>query len=386
MTAWPVLLVLLASAAPPVEVSMLNGDQHVGTLETLSTDEAVLKTPTGSNKLAATELLSIRVPSVATIPATVSMFEVLLTDSTLLRVTKYQTNSTVATVSHPQMGDLKLPLTAIQAVRFAAPDSKVDGTWKQLLAKASRKDQVAIRKNDVLDHLDGVVGSIDETTVKFQLDGDDIPVKRERVFGLIYAKREPATAKTTASIETATGDHLAARTVSWDGENWKVKLATGTEITAPSASIQYIDYTQGKIAYLSNLEPRDVKYTPFFDISWDYRRDKCMDGRPISFGNKSYAKGLSLHSLTVLKYRSGGDYRRFQTVMGIDEHFSGNVDVVIKGDGRVLFKGPVRAGQPPQNLDLDVTGVVELEITVGFGEDELDIGDRLILADAKLVK
>lgn len=386
MTAWPVLLVLLASATPPVEVSMLNGDQHVGTLEKLSTDEVVLKTPTGSNKLAATELLSIRVPSVATIPATVSMFEVLLTDSTVLRVTKYHTTSTVATVSHPQMGELKLPLATIQAVRFAAPDSKVDGTWKQLLSKASRKDQVAIRKNDVLDHLDGVVGSIDETTVKFQLDGDDIPVKRERVFGLIYAKREAATAKTTASIETATGDHLSARTVSWDGENWKVKLATGTEITAPSASIQYVDYTQGKIAYLSNLEPRDVKYTPFFDISWDYRRDKCMDGRPISFGNKSYAKGLSLHSLTVLKYRSGGDYRRFQTVMGIDEHFSGNVDVVIKGDGRVLFKGPVRAGQPPQNLDLDVTGVVELEITVGFGEDELDIGDRLILADAKLVK
>lgn len=386
MTAWPALLILIAAAAPPVEVSTLNGDQHVGTLEKLTADEAILKTPSGSNRLAATELLSVRVPSVTTVPATVSMFELVLTDSTLLRVSKFQTTSTEAIVSHPQLGDLKLPLATVQSIRFSAPDSKVDGAWKQLLSRSSKKDQVAVRKNEVLDHLDGVIGSIDEMTIKFQLDGDDIPVKRERVFGLIYAKRETPPSKTTASIDLATGDRLAARSVSWDGEAWKVKLATGTEITVPATTIQYIDYTQGKIAYLSNMEPRDVKYTPFFDISWDYRRDKCMDGRPISFGNKSYAKGISLHSLTVLKYRSGGDYRRFQTVMGIDEHFSGNVDVTIKGDGRVLFKGPVRAGQPPQALDLDVTGVVELEITVGFGEDELDIGDRLILADAKLVK
>jgi hypothetical protein len=386
MTAWPALLILIAAAAPPVEVSMLNGDQHVGTLEKLAADEAVLKTPAGSNRLPAAELLSIRVPSVTTVPATVSLFEVLLTDSTLLRVTKYQTTTSEAMVTHPQLGDLKLPLATIQSVRFAPPDSKVDGTWKQLLTRSSKKDQVAVRKNDVLDHLDGVIGSVDETTIKFQLDGDDIPVKRERVFGLIYAKRDTIPGKTTASIDLATGDRLAARSVSWDGENWKVKLAAGTDFTVPATSIQYVDYTQGKIAYLSNMEPRDIKYTPFFDLSWDYRRDKCLDGRPISFGNKSYSKGLSLHSLTVLRYRSGGDYRRFQTVMGIDEHFSGNVDVTIKGDGRVLFKGSARAGQPPQNLDLDITGVVELEITVGFGEDELDIGDRLILADAKLVK
>ena len=92
------------------------------------------------------------------------------------------------------------------------------------------------------------------------------------------------------------------------------------------------------------------------------------------------------YSVTVLKYRIGGDYRRFQTIIGINEKFRGNVDVVIKGDGRVLFKGAARAGQAPQPLDLDVTGVVELEITVGYGEDELDIGDWLHLADAKVVK
>jgi hypothetical protein len=40
---------------------------------------------------------------------------------------------------------------------------------------------------------------------------------------------------------------------------------------------------------------------------------------------------------------------------------------------------------PPIKLDLDVTGIVELELFVDFGEGA-EVGDCLDLADAKLVK
>ena len=389
MTAWPALFMLIAAAAPPVEVATLNGEQHVGTLERLSAEDVVLKTPTGSTRLGAAELLAIRLPgAAATAAPTESLFEVRLVDATLLRVTAYTAGVTEARVTHPVLGELKLPLTAVQSVRFASPDSKVDSAWKLLRTSTSQKDQIAIRKNDVLDHLDGVIGSLDEATIKFQLDGEDIPVKRERVFGIVYSKRDAVVGKIAATVDLTSGDRLTAKTVSWDGDAWKIKLVSGTEVPLPTTSVHLVDYTLGKITYLSDMKPRDVSYTPFFEsvFVWEYRRDRGMDGQPISFGTKTYAKGLSLHSVTVLKYRIGGDYRRFQTIIGINEKFRGNVDVVIKGDGRVLFKGAARAGQAPQPLDLDVGGVVELEITVGYGEDELDIGDWLHLADAKVVK
>lgn len=386
MTAWTAMLILIAAAAPPVEVATLNGDQHVGTLERLSAEEVILKTPTGSTKLAAAELLAIRIPGTAAVPPTESLIEVRLTDATLLRASAYTTTATEARLKHPLLGEFKLPLSTVHSVRFAPPDPKVDAGWKELLTRVSRKDQVAIRKNDVLDYLDGVIGPLDETTVKFQLDGDDIPVKRERVFGMVYSKREVSTAKTAAAIDLATGDKLSARTVTWDGEAWKLKLVSGAEFSVLATSVQIVDYSQGKIAYLSNMEPRDIKYTPFFEVKWEYRRDRGIDSQPITFGTKTYSKGLSVHSATMLRYRLGGDYRRFQTIIGINEKFAGNVDVTIKGDGRVLFKGPARANQPPQPLDLDVNGVVELEINVGYGEDELDIGDWLHLADAKVLK
>ena len=388
MSAWP-LLVLCLTAAPPVEVTTLKGEQHVGSLERLSGDDVVLKTPTGAMTIPAAELLALRVPSAATTPAVgETAADVRLTDGTRLRATNFASNGIEASIAHPQLGTLKLPMTVVQSVRFAVPDAKVDAAWSQLLDKTPKKDQVAVRKGDVLDHLDGVIGSLDETSVKFQLDGDEIPVKRERVFGLIYARRENVSSKAVAAVDLSSGDRLAAKVVSFDGEAWKVKLASGTEVTVPMPLVQTVDFSLGKIAYLSNLEPRDVKYTPFFDFVWEYRRDRSLDGKSLSLGNKVYAKGLALHSLTVLKYRLGGDYRRFQAVMGIDDDIrvAGNVDVVIKGDGRPLFKGAARVNQPPQPLDLDVTGVVELEITVDYGDDKLDIGDRLHLADAKVVK
>lgn len=388
MPAWS-LLVLCLTAAPPVEVTTLRGEQHVGSLERLSGDEVILKTPTGAVTMSAAELLTLRVPSAAATSTTgETTADVRLTDGTRLRATKFSSNGTEATVEHPQLGSLKLPMTVVQSVRFAPPDAKVDAAWNQLLDKTPKKDQVAVRKADVLDHLDGVIGSLDETTVQFQLDGDEIPVKRERVFGLIYARRENLSGKALSAVELSSGDRLAARTVSFDGEAWKVRLASGAEVAVPMGLVQSVDFSLGKIAYLSNLDPRDVKYTPFFDFVWEYRRDRSLDGKSLSLGNKTYAKGLALHSLTVLKYRLGGDYRRFQTVMGIDDDIrvAGNVDVIIKGDGRPLFKGTARVNQPPQPLDLDVTGVVELEITVDYGDDKLDIGDRLHLADAKVVK
>ena len=83
--------------------------------------------------------------------------------------------------------------------------------------------------------------------------------------------------------------------------------------------------------------------------------------------------------------------------MGIgDEVPIGDVDVTVKGDTKTLFKGSAKANEPaekgtvrrasPQLLDIDVTGIVELELFVDFGSDKRDIGDRLYLANARAVK
>ena len=113
------------------------------------------------------------------------------------------------------------------------------------------------------------------------------------------------------------------------------------------------------------------------------------DGGPLRLGNKIYSRGLCIHSKTLLKYRLGGEYRRFQAVTGIDHLVAsngyGDCRLVISGDGKKLLEADVKAKDSPRPLDLDVANVVNLEVLVDFGGN-LDISDHLDLADAKLVK
>ena len=395
------LLVLLTVAqVPAVEVQTLSERQLQGTLESLTANSAILKTGSGSESIPTTDLLKLRSVSPASAPAIESIV-VRLVDDSQLRVRTFLSSGTVVTVTHPQLGELRIPVASVSSVRFAAVDSKVDPEWNQLIERAPKKDMIAVRKGDVLDHLDGIVGSMNDATLQFQLDGDDIPVKREKVFGLIFSKRESSARKSVAQVELSSGDLLSAKQIEWNGTKWLVRLVTGLETQIAPESLKMIDYSISKFTYLSDLEPRGMKHTPFFGEFSDfnvfaYRRDKDFEGNRISLGHKTYAKGLAIHSKTVLKYRLGGDYRRFQAVMGIgDEINRGNVDVTVKADEKVVFNGPVKVGEngaqgarrpAPQVLDIEVSGVVELEILVDYGSDKIDIGDRLYLANARLVR
>ena len=402
MNALCVLLSLILSDTPTVEVSTLAGDQFQGQLETISAESVTIKSDSKTQSIPVSDVLMIRSASQAAGKQPEANIEVRLVDGTRLRVTQVSSTSKIATALHPELGELKIPVSNVSSLRMNATDTKLDTDWKQLLERPMKKDALVVRKGDVLDHLDGIIGSVSDTTLQFQMDGDDRAIKREKVFGLIFSKRDSMAKKAVAQVELASGDQLAVRQITWDGSNWKSKLVSGLDIDITPTLFKSIDFSLGKVMYLSDLEPRSVKLTPYFDIPIsfpinEYRRDKNFDGSRISLGDKSYSKGLAIHSLTQMKYRLGGDYRRFQAVMGIgDEVPFGDVGVVLKGDGKTLFAGPVKATEvdskggsqrcTPQALDVDVTGVNELEIVVDFGSDQRDIGDRLYLANARAIK
>ena len=98
-------------------------------------------------------------------------------------------------------------------------------------------------------------------------------------------------------------------------------------------------------------------------------------------------RGLALRSRTRLVFRLPGKFNRLRAVAGIDdadqEH--GHVRLSIEGDGRVLFDGAIAGGQPPQELDIDLSGVKRLTILVDYGEQG-DVGDFLDLCDARILK
>lgn len=391
MPAWNLIMLAAFAGLPAAELQTLKGDAHQGQLVELTATNVVLRNGDTNVKLPIAEVLEIRLPeSKSSELPLAGGARVALRDGTQLLGTRYSVAGNQATLETAHYGRLSLPLNAVASVRFGAPSQKLDAAWDGLVQRDAKKDLLVIKKGDVLDQLAGVVGNIDaapNAKVKLLLDGDEIPVNLEKVYGIIYARPAASAAKGTCQIAMSNSDQLQVQQITWNGTALQAKLVAGPEITLPLERVRALDFSSGKVRYLSQLEPREVKYVPFFDITWTYHRDRNLDGGPLRLGGKTYRRGLALHSRTLLRYRIGGEYGRFQAVMGIDEVVDrqGDVHVVISGDGKVLHESDVRGVDPPKPLDLDVTGVRDLDILVDFGGD-LDIADHLDLADAKLVK
>lgn len=392
------LLTLLVAAAPPVEITSLSGQQQTGTLVNITAKELSLQPESGPVQTIPTaDLLEVRRKTdkaAASEPADAAIVRVALTDGSQLQLQDVATTAKELRGRHALLGDVALPITAVHSVRFAPPSSKFDPLWTPLKEKGAKTDMVVLQKPEVLDHLDGVIGAIDQATIKFLLDGDEIPVKREKAFGLIYA-RKPSNAKLAARVELSNGDIVAVKSVAADGEQWKLEPLAGAAWQLPIEGVTVVDYSLGKVVYLSSLEPRSVNYTPSEKIEgsteeffWKFRRDRSLEGKPLRLGQKTYARGLAIHSETELKYRLGGEYRRFQAMLGIDDEITkyGVTGIRILGDRKELYSGECLPRRPVIPLDLDVSNVVELDIIVNFGSDKLGIGDRIHLADARLVK
>jgi hypothetical protein len=148
-----------------------------------------------------------------------------------------------------------------------------------------------------------------------------------------------------------------------------------------------LDFSQGKLTYLSDVEPVKVVETSTLERVDHYRRDKNLDDGPIRLAGKQYPKGLALHAYAELVYDIGGQYKEFKTVLGVDDQVGGNsnVKVTVEGDGKELFTAEVRRKAEPRPVTIDVRNVKLLRIVVSSA-NLLDLGDHVDLADAKVSK
>ncbi len=389
----PILFVAAAVAAPPVQLSTLAGDEHRGELVQLNATSLTLSENGNEVELPLAELLGVRFTAASSVkPAAGKTARATFTDGTQIDCSKLTTTGRMAVLESPQLGRFDVALPALANIRFDDEVAAVEETWQKLCARELKRDLLVIKKKGdvvVLDHLEGLVGEIDEKQIKFLLDGQQIPLQREKIFGVIYARRTAEQEKPLCEALLHGGGRLQIKRLVWEAGRFTATLSAGSQVEFPAAVLEELDFSLGKVRYLSQMKPREVKYTPFFDIVFKYRRDRNLDGGPLRLGKRTFSRGLCIHSRTFLRYRINTDYRRFKAVMGIDYAVArigrGDVHVVISGDGRTLLETDVRGGDESREIDLDVSDVRDLEILVDFGGD-LDISDHLDLADARVTK
>jgi hypothetical protein len=380
-------LVLAFADGPQVDVATLNGQQKTGELVSVDAKEWKLRVNGREESIAASDILTATWPP-ATAKLEAAPFELKLIDGSKLAVTQATLEGDWLTVESASLGKQKLARTTIASLRLGAPAGPIEQSWADLSQRDKKQDMLVIRKNDVLDFVEGVVGKITATDVQVLLDGEPVTVKREKVFGVVVYQRATSNQKPVGSLELMNGDKLFARSVVLTNGQFQVTLPTGGEASVPLIQVRRVDFSLGKLTWLGDLKPRDMKHDfILMDGLPEYGVDRSLLGERLRVGDKFFDRGVWIHSKTRLKYRLEGDYSRFQAWMGIQSSHTGNVHVEFLADGQKLLAADVMAGaKAPQRVDLDLKGKFVLEVVVDYGDDGDDIGDHLTLGDARLTK
>jgi hypothetical protein len=396
MPGYAYLLAGLLAAGPAVTVVPLTGEPQTGALSELTAEAVVLEAAAGAETIDLDSLRSLQFEGVeppdefADPPAA----EVVLTDGTRLAATAFASQLMEATIDVELIGPVRLPRSALRAVRLASPE-KVTARWSELLERENAADMLVVRKQDALDFVEGTAGDVGATEITFLLDGQSRTLPRERAFGIIYARPTSEPPRPTMVVHVGRSS-LQSASLSLDPSQATAALAAGPLVPLPRDAIRSVEFS-GRVRFLGDLTPA-VELPSGVAVEEQYRyfrRGTEPFGAPLRIGaDEIIARdGLWMHSGVTARYRINRDYRRLAALVGMDHNVAGNrqVRLVISGDGQPLFDETIAWTDDAREIDLDVSGVRDLEIEARRTEDSLEnnlfgIQEHLDLGNIRLIR
>lgn len=276
-------------------------------------------------------------------------------------------------------GSLTAPLSWCTAIRLKE---------KASLPERPARDIVVLEK----DRVEGEIQGVTAGKVNIELgSGKPVPLDIARVYGMALKPRDrPADTRSglVLSIDLGGGERLTGRWVKLDADVLTVKLDWDRPLDIPIASISSVEVKNGKLVYLSDLKPAEVRETPYLDGSFPLRADRSVAGRPLRLGGKTFRRGLGVHSKSDLTYTLDGGYQTFNATIGVDDAVTGQGSVIFRvfGDDKLLYESPImRGGDTPQEVKVPVKGVLLLRLEVDYA-DNGDVADHADWAEARLLR
>ena len=357
MTTTAILLWSLTGALP-VEAMTLDGDTVAGELVSLTRNETVIDVAGETRSLSLDDLHEVRLTENANVNVVRRRArpEVRLVDGTRTSIDQATSTATSTDADVRSAGGTG----GAQASRARPPlgENRQSGrrrhgmpwsTGKRATISSSFVRETRSIKSGC------VVTGVETDAVKFLLDGEPVPIPRARVFGIVFANQPAESSSAVGRIDLAGGDSFQVSSVEWDGQAFRAVLVAGATVRLEADDVVSLDFSLGKIRYLSDMDPSAVRYAElelsvakeFPEIAADllrYRRGQTREGRPLQVGGREYTRGLWLHSGTTITYRLSREFRRFRAIMDIDQDVVSErcdpvVDVVIRGDERELLRG-----------------------------------------------
>jgi alpha-galactosidase len=138
---------------------------------------------------------------------------------------------------------------------------------------------------------------------------------------------------------------------------------------------------RGETVWLSALDLKQMT------TGWgDPHADHEISGGPLKINGTQFDHGVGTHAASKMRVDLGGNAKTFHAKVGLDDtaEGKGSIEFIVIGDGKVLWKSGLMAGQQPaKDVSADLSGVRVLQLVVTDGDDgssydHADWGDAAI--------
>ncbi|MFN3648838.1 MAG: NPCBM/NEW2 domain-containing protein [Armatimonadota bacterium] len=276
-------------------------------------------------------------------------------------------------------GEITIPLPRVSALRLQE---------KAALPGPVGKDTVILANDRVQGELQGIAAD----KVSIDPGGGPIPVPIERVQAIALAPRAEAAAPprtgVVLSLDLGGGDRLTGTFVKLGEQSLTVKLDWGAELELPLASLTALEVRNGKLVYVSDLEPSESRTIPYLDGAFTIRQNQSASGRPLRLRGRTYTRGLGMRSRSQVTYTLDGSFAKLVSLVGIDDEVGRGGSVVYRvfGDDKLLWESPiVRGGDAPLPVEVPLKGVLLLRLEVDYA-DNGDAADHADWVDTRLMR
>lgn len=360
-----------ADVAPQVMLDRVEGNPLTGTLLSLDARTARVEVE-GRDEAVAVETIR-RLVRIAAGDAPVGMVGVTLTDGSRLTGDDFTWSGETATIVRGD-GRGSLPGDRVRMVSWSAPANGGAPAWLELLPDPLDSDVVVVGSGESLECVPCAITAVTADTVTVVLDGETIPVRREKIAGLRWLRADVPPGGIGVAVE---GGTLAAAAVAWSADG----LVLDDAVRLPAAWLLAIDYAAGRTISLVDMPPERVEVEPFFaGLTAVEGLTAFFSPRPVGADTRAATPpGLVVRPRTRAVWRVPEDARRFRAVILPAPGSAGDTSldsgiVAIAVDGTEVLREAIvhRAGGAEPTVGravvVELSAARRLEIVVDFPE------------------
>jgi hypothetical protein len=281
--------------------------------------------------------------------------------------------------------DLDLPIDAIRSVVLEAGEVP-QNVRDAIDAPSAEFDRIFIKTDEGLQGVPGLLVEVGKESFVFEWNDDRRTLPRDRLYAVVLAKLQ-SDSGSPCRVRLRDGSTLPGAIEQLADGVLTMRLGPASKVDFSWSAVHAVDVRSSRMTYLSDLDPTDVEEQPVVTFGWNWQRDASVQGRPLTLGERQFAKGIGVHANSQLTFDADEEYHELLAVVGIDSETEGRGDCVFEvlGDGRSMWTQRVKGNDPPRPLRVDISGVRRVTLAVHAGAD-LDLADHADWCDVRFIK